>query len=73
MFVDVGILQLVPVARMLKVVEEDLSVEALHHLAGNCIRSASEGTRLRLPCSATTASGEPRRPRRSTSPKRREG
>src|SRR5215208_168294 len=38
-FVDVGILQLAPVARALKVVENYLSVEALHHLAGNCIRS----------------------------------
>jgi hypothetical protein len=27
---------------MLEVVEEDLSVEALHHLAGNCIRSVRD-------------------------------
>src|SRR5215218_10900462 len=35
---DVGVIQLAPVARMLEVVEQDLSVEALHHLAGDCIR-----------------------------------
>src|SRR5215218_1176839 len=38
-FMDVGILQLAPVTRMLEVVEQDLSVEALHHLAEDCIRS----------------------------------
>src|SRR5215204_3947495 len=42
---------------MLEVVEQDLSVEALHHLAGDCIRGVFGGTRLLLPCSAaaTTA------------------
>jgi hypothetical protein len=38
-FVNVGSRQLAPVARALKVVENYLFVEALHHLAGNCIRS----------------------------------
>src|SRR5918994_3491489 len=43
-FVDVGILQLAPVARMLEVVEQDLSVEALHHRAG-----ILSGARVRVP------------------------
>ena len=55
MLLDIGVIQLAPVARMLEVVEQDLSVEALYHRARNCIRDVSGGTSRLLPCSATAA------------------
>jgi hypothetical protein len=42
---DVRVFHFVPVAWTLEVVEDDLFVEALHHLAGDCIRRAGERDR----------------------------